>query len=151
MGMELLKQIPRKMALLVWDEVVEDKFREKTCPQKADAGLWTVGVYGAAYRNQLNLQKPLLLERLNQKLAARGCLPLKDLKFTLATGLTPRKNYAPPPLKDPTPWLGMKLEEEDKRLINKLAARVKDPVLRKKMRALLFRDRQFRKFHRENG
>ena len=141
-----MQQIPYKMALLMWDEVVEEKFREKTSPQKIADGVLIVGVSSAAFRSQLTLKKALLLEQLNRLVKARGGQPVKDIKFTQTTQLSKRRRLISPPSLDPAPWLDIKLDEQEKREINKLAAKVKEPSLRSKIRYLLLRERQYRKY-----
>jgi len=143
----LLELLPEKLAMFYWDEVLENELENQTQAQKVSRGVLIVGVNSVTLRNRLTLKKAVYLEKLNQKLSSGGGRLLTDLKFTHQAGrIAPKKTLPPPVPLDPMPWLSVKLDEEDKKEVNRLASRLKEAKLRKKFRSFLIKERQYKKY-----
>jgi len=74
----LEKGVVQQNALIVWKEVVGDTVSENATAEKIDHGILMVKVKTSTWRQELQLQKPTIIKKLNKKL---GKKVIKDVRF----------------------------------------------------------------------
>lgn len=121
-------------ALLVWDEVVGRQIAVHAQPTKIRDGILEVRVDQAAWMQQLQLMKPKILIRLNERL---GGEVLKDIFWR--QGKVERRDTAPEETeRRPFP----PLSAEEMARIQAIVAPLKDCELRRELQQLLTRQAQ---------
>lgn len=126
----LSERIEQCRALVVWDEVVGDQIARQTRPLRMREGVLEVTVAQPVWMQQLQLMKPQILKRLNERL---GGTTVTDI-FLKRGRLQPRPEEEPelPPL-----WTTVTLSAEESRQIREAVAKLEDPELRREMQAFL--------------
>ena len=74
----LEKGVAQQNALFVWKEVVGKRVAENTTAEKIDHGVLMVRTTTPTWRQELQLQKPTIIKKLNKKL---GKKVIKDVRF----------------------------------------------------------------------
>ena len=74
----LEKGVAQQNALFVWKEVVGKRVAENTTAEKRDHGVLMVRTTTPTWRQELQLQKPTIIKKLNKKL---GKKVIKDVRF----------------------------------------------------------------------
>ena len=74
----LEKGVVQQNALIVWKEVLGDTVSENATAEKIDHGILMVKVKTSTWRQELQLQKPTIIKKLNKKL---GKKVIKDVRF----------------------------------------------------------------------
>ena len=74
----LEKGVAQQNALFVWKEVVGKKVAENTTAEKIDHGVLMVRTTTPTWRQELQLQKTIIIKKLNKKL---GKKVIKDVRF----------------------------------------------------------------------
>lgn len=121
-------------ALLVWDEVVGLQITVHTQPTRIRDGILEVRVDQAVWMQQLQLMKPKILTRLNERL---GGEVIKDIFWRRGkveqrdTASAERERRPPPPL-----------TAEEMARIQAIVAPLKDCELRRELQQLLIRQAQ---------
>jgi predicted nucleic acid-binding Zn ribbon protein len=72
------KRLKEYDAVLFWDDVVGDHIAKATTPVRIVQGVLVVKVKTSAWRNELTLQKRMLVQRLNDAIGERV---VKDIRF----------------------------------------------------------------------
>ncbi|MAV69249.1 MAG: hypothetical protein CMG04_00340 [Candidatus Marinimicrobia bacterium] len=72
------KGLDQNRALLIWAEVVGHKIAENSEAQSIDAGVIIVRTKTPAWRQELQLQKPQIINKINEALTKKI---IKDIRF----------------------------------------------------------------------
>tara|TARA_Y100000996_G_scaffold266376_1_gene209599 strand:- start:821 stop:1096 length:276 start_codon:yes stop_codon:yes gene_type:complete len=72
------KGLEQSKALSIWADVVGDKIAENSDPQSIDAGVLIVRTKTPAWRQELQLQKPQIINKINEALTKKL---IKDIRF----------------------------------------------------------------------
>jgi len=121
-------------ALLVWDEVVGPQIRTHARPSRIRDGILEVRVEQAVWMQQLQLMKPKILSRLNERLGAEV---IKDIFWkrgsietsTPTQALTDRRTLPP-------------LPENEMARVKEIVAPLQDDELRRELQRLLVKQAQ---------
>ena len=130
-GWGLNERLQQYRAVLIWDEVVGTQIAARTRPERIRDGVLEVCVDQPVWMQQLQLPKPQLLAKLNDKL---GDAPLRDifLKRGKITGSTALGAAPAPPS-----WRTMVLSGEEESELRSLLAGIDDQELRRGLESLL--------------
>ncbi|PLX82199.1 MAG: DUF721 domain-containing protein [Desulfuromonas sp.] len=120
----------------IWNEVVGPQIAARAQPLRIRDGVLEVRVDQAVWMQQLQLLKPQLLLRLNQRL---GENLLHDIYLRRGKPARPETS-APGPA--PLPWREERLSAEEQDHIDQSVAPLHDPELRNALRDLLTRQRK---------
>lgn len=123
----------------IWDEVVGPQIAARARPLRIRDGVLEVRVEQPVWMQQLQLLKPKILAKLNERL---GAGTLKDLY--LRRGRIEHEE-APDSGPDPATWKSIPLSEEEKAAIEATLASLADPEIKREMRALMMRQAQLDK------
>jgi hypothetical protein len=118
----------------VWDEVVGPQIAARARPVRIREGVLEVRVDQPVWMQQLQLLKPKILGRLNERL--EGAV-IKDLY--LRRGRVERESPGAPATPPPPAWHSATLTEEEESRIEAALAPLADPELRQRLRAILIR------------
>lgn len=129
--------LQRYRAWLFWDEVVGPQIASHARPLRLRDSVLEVRVDQAAWMQQLQLLKPMIVQKLNARLGASN---IRDLY--LKRGTIP----APPPPDEPVRPLPP-LTESDRAYVDQILAPLNDDELRRRLAGLIRRDLQERKRH----
>lgn len=121
-------------SLLVWDEVVGPQIRAHARPSRIRDGILEVRVDQAVWMQQLQLMKPKILSRLNQRL---GETVIKDIFWKRGNLEPDTVNPATSDRKPPPP-----LPAAEMARIEEIVAPLKDDELRRELQQLLTRQAQ---------
>lgn len=124
----------------VWDDVVGPQIALRARPIRIRDGVLEVRVDQPVWMQQLQLMKPKLLARLNDRLEGA---PIRDLY--LRRGRIDR--VSPQPAPSPT-WKDIPLSEEEFAAIDSALESVEDPALKQVMRGLFTRQAKAAKISR---
>ena len=72
------KGLDQNKALLIWAKVVGDKIAENSEAQSIDGGVIIVRTKTPAWRQELQLQKPQIIKKINEALTKKI---IKDIRF----------------------------------------------------------------------
>ena len=72
------KGLDQNKALLIWADVVGDKIAENSEAQSINSGVITVRAKTPAWRQELQLQKPQIINKINKVLTRKV---IKDIRF----------------------------------------------------------------------
>ena len=72
------KGLDQNKALLIWADVVGHKIAENSEAQSVNSGIITVRTKTPAWRQELQLQKPQIINKINQALTRKI---IKDIRF----------------------------------------------------------------------
>ena len=72
------KGLDQNKALLIWAEVVGDKIAQNSEAQSIDAGVIIVRTKTPVWRQELQLQKPQIINKINEALTKKI---IKDIRF----------------------------------------------------------------------
>ena len=75
---DIERPIAQVSALLMWDKIVEPKVRKNTEATTIESGVLTVKSTNAVWRQELQLKKRKIIEKLNKKI---GKEIVKDIRF----------------------------------------------------------------------
>jgi len=130
----------------IWDEVVGPQIAARARPVRIREGVLEVRVDQPVWMQQLQLLKPKILGRLNERLegAVIKDLYLRRGKVEAEAGSAPGKA---PPLRRPAPALSA--EEEIR--VEKALEEIRDPDLKRQMGRLLTRQLQLEKTRQEKA
>ena len=78
------KKIKQHTVFELWPEVVEKDIAQRTCPSVIRGSVLWIRVSDSVWMQQLHLQKPLILEKINRKL--KGAV-ISDLRFQVDSSL----------------------------------------------------------------
>ncbi len=124
---------------LIWDETVGPQIAARARPLRIRDGVLEIRVDQPVWMQQLQLMKPMLLGRLNDRL---GGAVLRDL--FLRQGKNPP--VAPPaPPSAPPSWLKIELDSREQEEIEATLAALDDPALKKQLHRILTRQKQLTK------
>lgn len=76
----LKKKAEQNQVLFEWDSIVGEQLSEKTKPIGVKRGILRVLVESSVWMNELQLMKPVLMEKIEGKI---GRNKIKDIKFCL--------------------------------------------------------------------
>lgn len=127
----------------VWDEVVGPQIAAHARPARIRDGVLEVRVDQAVWMQQLQLMKPKILSRLNERL---GGEPIADI-FWRRGRLEERP--AATPAGNERPWLERTLDEAEQARIEATLAPLADDELRARLRAVLVRQAKLEKVRTE--
>lgn len=128
----------------VWDEVVGPQIAAHARPARIRDGVLEVRVDQAVWMQQLQLLKPKILIRLNERL---GGEPIADI-FWRRGRLEERP--AATPTGNERPWLERTLDEAEQARIEAAVAPLADDELRARLRAILVRQAKLGKVRTED-
>jgi len=123
----------------IWDEAVGPQIAARARPIRIRDGVLEIRVDQPIWMQQLQLMKPKILARLNDRL---GGAVLKDL--FLRQGKNPPPTIAPPPPQPPA-WLSQSLNDSEQAEIEAAVAALGDPELKEQLRQILIRQKQVAK------
>ncbi|BCR03936.1 hypothetical protein DESUT3_10050 [Desulfuromonas versatilis] len=123
----------------VWDEVVGPQIAARARPLRIREGVLEVRVEQPVWMQQLQLLKPRILAKLNERL---GAGTLKDIY--LRRGRI-QADELPESGPDPAAWKHTPLTEEEKAEIEATLASLADPEIKRQLRALMMRQAQLKK------
>lgn len=115
-----------------WEAAVGPQIAARARPVRLRGAILEVQVDHPVWMQQLQLLKPRLLERLNEKLDGRK---IEDLFLRYGRSAASRTQDEPDPL--PRDWQDNPLSEEENRHIDETVAALPDGDLRRHMRHLL--------------
>jgi hypothetical protein len=134
-------------AFLVWDEVVGPQIAVRAQPAKIRSGVLEVRVDQPVWMQQLQLMKPKILARLNERLGDRV---INDIFWR--RGRIDRASSAPGIEQSaPNHRAHAPLSPEDRAAIEAALAPVADPALRQGIRSLLTRQLQAARKPKQDG
>ncbi len=123
----------------VWDDVVGPQIALRARPVRVREGVLEVRVDQPVWMQQLQLLKPKILARLNERL---GEAVLKDIFLRRgrveSSPTTPRES-------GPPPWKNATLSEQEQAEIDATLASLADPELKRHLRKILIRQKQVEK------
>ena len=126
----------------IWDEVVGPQIAARARPIRIREGILEVRVDQPVWMQQLQLMKPKILARLNERLEGAA---LKDLY--LRRGKIERE---PAESAKPSPsWQSVCLTEEEGARIETALAPLADPELRQRLRVILTRQAKLKKIKKD--
>ena len=70
--------VKQQKAVIVWPKIVGDKIAENTSAELVDFGILTIKVKNSTWRNELYLNKDIILRKINKEL---GPNTIKELRF----------------------------------------------------------------------
>ena len=70
--------VNQQKALIIWPKIVGTKIAENTTAELVDFNVLTIKVKNSTWRNELYLEKDIILEKLNKEL---GPNTIKELRF----------------------------------------------------------------------
>ena len=70
--------VNQQKAVIIWHKIVGSKIAENTTAELVDFNVLTVKVKNSTWRNELYLEKDIILEKLNKEL---GPNTIKELRF----------------------------------------------------------------------
>ncbi len=120
----------------IWDETVGPQIAARARPVRIREGVLEVRIDQAVWMQTLQLMKPKILVRLNERL---GGIILKDL-FLRQGKIIPPPALPPPP--KPPEWLTQPLSEADQAEIEAALGTLDDPELKERLRRILTLQRQ---------
>lgn len=126
----------------VWDEVVGPQIAARARPSRIRDGVLEVRVDQPVWMQQLQLMKPKILARLNERLEGA----IRDIY--LRRGRNEPQTAEPPPALPA--WRAQPLTEEESAAIEAALACIHDPELRRSMRAILVRQKKLEKIRDES-
>lgn len=129
---------------LVWDEVVGPLIAEHARPARIRDGVLEVRVDQAVWMQQLQLMKPKILTRLNERL---GGEPIRDIFWRRGRA---EERPAASPAGNERPWLERSLDGAEQARIEAAIAPLDDAELRARLRAILQRQAQLDKTLKQN-
>jgi len=133
----LQSQLQRYRAWLCWDEVVGPQIAQHARPLRLRDALLEVRVDQAVWMQQLQLLKPMIVKKLNERL---GDDTIHDLFL--------KRGPVPPPTPTPVPAPpALPLTKEEQVRVDQLVAPLHDPELRRQLSRLIARDMQQKKPH----
>ncbi len=124
---------------LIWDETVGPQIAARARPVRIRDGVLEIRVDQPVWMQQLQLMKPLLLGRLNDRL---GGAVLRDLFLRQGKNAPVVPPPAPPA---PPAWLRIELDDRDRREIEAALGSLDDPELKEQLRRILIRQKQLAK------
>lgn len=128
----------------LWPDLVGERVAEHTRPLQLRNGTLVVGVLSPAWHNTLKAMMPLLLSKLRERCPD---LPIERVRLQLGDPERRPKSPAPaPPALELLP-----LSATTERSIERTAARVEDPELRKRLAALMHSERMLRQERLRRG
>ncbi|OHB26342.1 MAG: hypothetical protein A2X84_09600 [Desulfuromonadaceae bacterium GWC2_58_13] len=120
----------------IWDETVGPQIAARARPVRIREGVLEIRVDQPVWMQQLQLMKPKILGRLNERL---GGGILKDL-FLRQGRITPPPVLAPPP--KPPEWLDQPLSDADRDEIETALGTLDDSELKERLRRILTLQKQ---------
>ncbi len=114
-----------------WPKVVGGEIAGRAVPQVIRGTVLWVAVSDSVWMQQLHLQKPLLLARINDSLP--GPERISDIRFQLEASLEERKAEAEPA---PEPSATRAIDPEEKKRFESLLASIPDPENRQRLLSL---------------
>ena len=138
-GWGLSERLGQYRALVIWDDVVGPQIAARTRPERIRDGVLEVCVDQPAWMQQLQLLKPQLLARLNERLGD-GSLREIYLKRGTVSAKPAGKGTLPPPS-----WRQASLSAEERQHLDTLLAGVHDEGLRRDLEALLVKQMKLAK------
>lgn len=136
------EQITRHQAWLVWDQVVGKQVANHARPLRLRKGVLEVQVDHPVWMQQLQMLKPLILEKITARVPRAG---ITDIYLRKSS-----QEFTPKPKPQPQspaaqPWQQVELTEADQARINKQLASITDPELRRELFALFSRQMKLNK------
>lgn len=130
------EQITRHQAWLVWDQVVGKQIANHARPLRLRKGVLEVQVDHPVWMQQLQMLKPLILEKITASVPRAG---ITDIYLRKSSREFTPKQRSQPQSPTPQPWQQMELTEEEQARIDDQLASITDPELRRELRALFTR------------
>ncbi len=131
---------------LIWDQTVGPQIAARARPLRLRDGVLEVRVEQAVWMQQLQLMKPKILERLNQRLEGAE---LKDIylrrgRIDRSTAL---ENRPAPAL----PWRKQQLTQDEQEQIEETVKGLEDPELKQALRQIFIRQQKVEKAREEKA
>lgn len=123
----------------IWDEAVGPQIAARARPVRIRDGVLEIRVDQPIWMQQLQLMKPKILARLNDRL---GGAILRDLFLRQGKNAPPP---ASPPLPQPPAWLNQPLDATEQAEIEAALNSLDDPELKERLRQVLIRQKQVAK------
>ncbi|MDT8420017.1 MAG: DUF721 domain-containing protein [Desulfuromonadales bacterium] len=124
-------RLSRYQAWLIWDQVVGEQIARRARPLRFREGILEVRVDNPVWMQQLQMLKPKILQKLNDKLPNAR---IEDI-YLRRGNHTPRAMAEPPPAVPPA-WRQQELSSQDLEQVENSLRAVNDPELKEELRRL---------------
>ncbi len=140
------EQITRHQAWLIWDQLVGEQIAARARPLRLRKGVLEVQVDHPVWMQQLQMLKPKILEKINEKIPNAGITEI----YLRKAGST-NKNRDLPVKKEsgPPAWTKKELTCAEREIIDKELEQISDPELHKELCSLFTLQKKLDK-EREN-
>lgn len=136
-------------ALRAWSEIVGPAIAQVARPLRIDKETLWIAVKSQAWAQELNFQKTVILQRLNERI---GYERFQNLRFTVRAQLPPARNTPAPdtenPIRKPA---DIELSETERRDVEELFANVQEERLRTALIHARLASLQYEKWCAEQG
>lgn len=135
------EQITRHQAWLVWDQVVGKQVARHARPLRLRQGVLEVQVDHPVWMQQLQMLKPLILEKITDKVPRAGITEIYLRKSAREFPAPPEPQAAP----QAPPWQDVELTDAEKERIHSQLAAISNPELRRELFSLFSRQMKLNK------
>lgn len=133
-------RLSRYQAWLVWDKIVGEQIARRARPLRLREGVLEVRVDNAVWMQQLQMLKPKILQKLNEKLPNAR---IEDIYLRRGSH-TPEPKPQPPPAAPPA-WRNQKLDSADREEIEQCLQGLNNEELKEELRRLFSLQKQLKK------
>lgn len=133
-------RLSRYQAWLVWDKIVGEQIARRARPLRLREGVLEVRVDNAVWMQQLQMLKPKILKKLNDKLPNAH---IEDIYLRRGNHTSQAPQEAP--VSAPPAWRAQKLEESDLEEIEQSLKGLNNPELKAELRHLFSLQKQLKK------
>lgn len=141
--MGLQSVLTRHRIVPLWAELVGPVLSKHSVADRLDGAVLHVAVDSSVYMNELAAHKPVLLEKINDRLDP-GLPPVKDIKFFQDSRIR-RRESSPSTEETPQPT------DEDFNAVQPMLGDVSDPELRSVLTRILAKDRVLKRQRDRKG
>ena len=124
------EQITRHQAWLIWDKIVGKQIAARARPLRLRKGVLEIAVDHPVWMQQLQMMKPQILAKIQDKAPSAG---INDLYLRRTTQLAPPGPQTSTPEKS-KPLDGIEISDIERSHIDELVQRIADPELQDEMR-----------------
>lgn len=136
-------------ALRAWHEIVGPAIAQVARPLRIDKETLWIAVKSQAWAQELNFQKPVILQRLNERI---GYERFQHLRFTVRAQLLPERNIPPSDTESPPHKpANIELSEIERKAVEESFASVQDERLRTALIRARLASLQYEKWCAEQG
>ena len=136
------EQLSRHQAWLIWDQLVGEQIAARARPLRLRKGTLEVQVDHPVWMQQLQMLKPKILEKINQRIPSAE---ISDIYLRLAKGSPPPQQLKSPRTGAPPKWTRIELTETEKAEITAELRQIGDRELRQGLARLLTLQKQLDK------